>query len=82
MPVKVKYSWRVHVPAFAVIFGVFVFTSLLGSESLWKYSAKKPEILPVYSEDGKLSGFTHPRMVEISNLKREKLAAQASASKQ
>ena len=73
---------RYHLPALYVIatFGGLMY--MLGNRRTSFPRLKKPEIVPVYDEQGKFVGMTHPTMVEhteklrAERLQRDSLAEQ------
>eukprot|EP00758_Cryptobia_borreli_P003557 Tbor_TRINITY_DN3828_c0_g1::TRINITY_DN3828_c0_g1_i2::g.5655::m.5655 len=66
-----KSTWRVYLPGavtFAIWYGVVYFIQVNATTV-----KKGHDFLPIYSEDGKLEGFTHPVLVEAGNSYREKI---------
>ncbi|AIN99647.1 hypothetical protein LPMP_280100 [Leishmania panamensis] len=62
-------TWRVYLPGLFVMsmFSVVVYFSRTRSDVV-KYGY---DFVPIYSEDGKLEGFTHPVLVKAGNQYRE-----------
>lgn len=65
-----KTNWRVYLPGLfmiTVFCGVMYFSRTKGS--VIKHGH---DFVPIYTEDGKLEGFTHPVLVNAGNRLREK----------
>lgn len=65
-----KTTWKVYLP------GLFVTTIILAvvyfSRAKGDVVKNGHDFVPIYSEDGKLQGFTHPVLVNAGNKYREK----------
>ncbi|KAG5474243.1 hypothetical protein LSCM1_03021 [Leishmania martiniquensis] len=70
MKAPYRSTWRVYLPGLFVmsIFSIVVYFSRTRANVV-KYGY---DFVPIYSEDGKLEGFTHPVLVEAGNQYREK----------
>ncbi|KAG5474572.1 hypothetical protein LSCM4_03745 [Leishmania orientalis] len=64
-----RSTWRVYLPGLFVmsVFSIVVYFSRTRSNAV-KYGY---DFVPIYSEDGKLEGFTHPVLVKAGNQYRE-----------
>ncbi|KAG5499736.1 hypothetical protein GH5_03870 [Leishmania sp. Ghana 2012 LV757] len=64
-----RSTWRVYLPGLFVMsmFSIVVYFSRTRSNAV-KYGY---DFVPIYSEDGKLEGFTHPVLVKAGNQYRE-----------
>lgn len=74
-----KSTWRVYIP------GLFVgsaYAAVVYFARVKQPMVKKDhDFVPIYGEDGKLEGFTHPTFVEAGNRHREQHAAAASSAR-
>lgn len=65
-----KTNWRVYLPGLFVVSMVSVVVYFMQEKGeRMKYGH---DFVPIYSEDGKLEGFTHPVLVNAGNQYREK----------
>lgn len=68
MPPPFKTTWRVYIP------GMFVGSCVAGVIYFSKHKQQNikrdHDFVPIYGEDGKLEGFTHPVFVAAGDAKR------------
>jgi hypothetical protein len=73
MPPPFKTTWRVYAPA---IFVSTVYAAVVYFNRVKQPNLKKDhDFVPIYGENGKLEGFTHPTIVDAANKWRESNAS-------